>query len=89
VPNHSHLSEGMRIATLLHTELAEQLAMIRASVCSVVVFVLRHSPTKAFRVEVVDELVTEFQKLERQSCLEKPFMRVCALILGPPSGRPD
>jgi hypothetical protein len=35
----------------------------------------------------VDELVTEFRKHEeRQSCLEKPGMRVCDLIIGPPSG---
>jgi hypothetical protein len=42
--------------------MAEQFAMLRAAVSSTAESVLEHSPTKAFRVFVVDELATEFQK---------------------------
>jgi hypothetical protein len=43
---------------------------------------------EAFRVDVVDELVTKFQRQQEQcSRLEKSGARVCDLILGPPSGR--
>jgi hypothetical protein len=39
-----------------------------------------------FRMEVVDEMVAEFQKQEeRRSWLERPSARVYDLILGPPS----
>jgi hypothetical protein len=48
-------------------------------------FMLRRSPTEAFRVEVVDEMVAKFRKQEEQcSRLERPDMRVCDLFLGPP-----
>jgi hypothetical protein len=41
---------------------------------------------ETFWVEVVDELVAEFRKKEdRWLHLEKPDVRVCDLILGPPS----
>jgi hypothetical protein len=57
-------------------------------VSSAVEFVLERSPTEALRVEVVDELVDKFEKQEeRRSRLEKTSVRVCDLILGPPSGR--
>jgi hypothetical protein len=39
-------------------------------------------------VEVVGELVDEFRKLEeRHSQLERPGVRICDLLLGPPPGR--
>jgi hypothetical protein len=44
----SHLSEGMRIATLYHTKMVEELAALRAVISSVAVFVLGCSPTKPF-----------------------------------------
>jgi hypothetical protein len=57
-------------------------------VSSAVEFVLERSPTEALQVEVVDELVDKFEKQEeRRSRLEKTSVRVCDLILGPPSGR--
>jgi hypothetical protein len=57
-------------------------------VSSTVEFVLERSPTEALQVEVVDELVDKFEKQEeRRSRLEKTSVRVCDLILGPPSGR--
>jgi hypothetical protein len=60
----SHLSEGMRIAILCHTELVEQLAALQLTMCSAVQSVLRCSPTKSLRVDIVDELVTVFWKQE-------------------------
>jgi hypothetical protein len=50
-----HLSEGMRISLVRHTEMAEQLIMLRVVVSSTAQSVLRHSPTEAFRVDVVDK----------------------------------
>jgi hypothetical protein len=82
------VSEGMQIPTLHHTEIAEQLAVLREVVSSTTEFMNRHSPTKVLQVEVVDELVAVFQKQEEwHSCLEKPGMRFCDLILGPCVGQ--
>jgi hypothetical protein len=58
----SHLSEGMRIAVLLHTKMAEQLAALRAAVSFAAHSMLGHSPTEALRVDVVDELIAKFWK---------------------------
>jgi hypothetical protein len=60
----NHLSEGMRITTLCHIEMAIDLATIRMMVSSVVEFMLGHLPDETFRVEVVDKVVAEFRKLE-------------------------
>jgi uncharacterized protein CbrC (UPF0167 family) len=49
---------------------------------------LGHSPNDTFRVEVVGELIAEFQKLEeRCSQFEWPATRICDLLLGTPPGR--
>jgi hypothetical protein len=56
-----HLSEGMRLATLHHTKMAKELAMFWAVVSSTAESVLGCSPGDTTRVEVVGELVTEFQ----------------------------
>jgi hypothetical protein len=49
---------------------------------------LRHSPTAAFQVDVVDELVAEFRtQEERCSHLDKFGVGVCDLILRLPSGQ--
>jgi hypothetical protein len=83
----SHLSEGMRIATLCHTKMAEELAALRAAISSVAVFVLGCSPNEAFWVEV-DELIAKFLKqVEWRSLLERPSTSVCDIILGPPFGQ--
>jgi hypothetical protein len=80
----NHLSEKMRLAALRHTEMARELTMLRAVVSSAVESVLGHSLDKIFHVEVVGELVAEFQRLEeRHSRLERPTMRICDLLLGP------
>jgi hypothetical protein len=78
----------MQITTLRHIEMAGALAVLRAVVSSIVEVALCRSPNKTFQVEVVSELVAEFQKLEEwSSFLEQPGVRICDLLLGPPSGR--
>jgi hypothetical protein len=62
----SHLSEGMQIAALHHAKMAKQLVMLWAAVASAMEFVLVCSPTQTFQVEVVDDLVAEFQKQEER-----------------------
>jgi hypothetical protein len=45
-----HLSEGMWFATLHHTEMARELAMLWAVVSSAMESMLGHSPSDTFRV---------------------------------------
>jgi hypothetical protein len=59
-----HLSKGMRLAILYHTEMVGELAVFRAVVSSAIASVLGHSPGDTAHAEVVVELVTEFQKVE-------------------------
>jgi hypothetical protein len=62
--------------------------MLQVVVSSVVDCVLRRSPTETLRVDIVNEMVVVFQKQEEQrSHLKKSSVRVCDLILGPPSVR--
>jgi hypothetical protein len=78
----------MRIAALGHTEMVRELATLRLVVSFAMELALWCSPDETFRVEVVGELVAEFQKLEeRCSRLEWPRMRICDLLLGPLSSR--
>jgi hypothetical protein len=56
----NHLSEGMWIATLHHTKMAGELAMLQAAVSSTMEPMLGCSPDETFRMEVVDKLVAEF-----------------------------
>jgi hypothetical protein len=58
----NHLSEGMQITTLCHTEMAGELAALHAAVSSTMEFTLGRSPNGTFRVEIVDELVAKFQR---------------------------
>jgi hypothetical protein len=84
----NHLWEGMRIAALHHTKMAEQLVGLRVAVSSTAEFVFGCLRTEELQVEVADELVSEFRKLEEwQSRFEKPDVRVCNLILGSPFGQ--
>jgi hypothetical protein len=55
-----HLSEGMRLAALRHTEMAGELAVLWAAVSSTTESVLGRSPNNTFRLEVVGELAVEF-----------------------------
>jgi hypothetical protein len=84
----NQLSEGMQIAALCHTEMARELIVLWVVASSTVELVLGHSPDETFRLEVVGELVAEFQKLEeRRSRLERPGARVYDLLLLPPHGQ--
>jgi hypothetical protein len=78
----------MRHVALRHTEMAGELGALQAVVSSAMESVLGHSLNDTFSVEVLGELVVEFWKLEkRRSQLERPAMRICDLLLGPPPGR--
>jgi hypothetical protein len=55
----NHLSEGMRIAALCHTEMAGEPAALRAMVSSTMELMLRCSPDETFWVEVVGELMAK------------------------------
>jgi hypothetical protein len=78
----------MRIAALCHTEMAEELAVLRATASSTAEFTLGRSHNEAFQVEIVDEVVAEFRRqVEWRSCLKMLGVRVCDLILRPPSSR--
>jgi hypothetical protein len=82
------LSEGMQIAALYHTKMAEELAMLWAVVSSTTKFELGRSRNETFRAEVVDDLVAKFWRQDEWSaCLERPRARVCDLILGAASDR--
>jgi hypothetical protein len=84
----NHLSEGMRIAALRHTEMVGELAALRAAVSSTMEMALGRSPDETFQVEIVGELVAEFRKLEGQcSRLEQLGVRIYDLLLGPPPSR--
>jgi hypothetical protein len=84
----NHLSEGMHIAALCRTEMVGKLAVLQATVSSTMELALGHSPDETFRVEVVGELVAEFQKLEEQcSWLERRGTSICDLLLGSPPGQ--
>jgi hypothetical protein len=61
-----HLSEGMRLAALRHTEMVRELATLPAMVSSATESVLGCSPNDTFRVELVGKLAVKFQKPEEQ-----------------------
>jgi hypothetical protein len=80
-----HLLEGMWSTAIRHTEMVWRLATVRVAVSSTAQFVLGRSPSKAFWVDVVDEMLIEFQEQAEQcSSLVNSGTRVCDLILGPP-----
>jgi hypothetical protein len=59
-----HLSKGMWLAALHHTKMDGELPMIQAVVSFAMESTLGRKPNDTFHVEVVGELVAEFQKLE-------------------------
>jgi hypothetical protein len=80
-----HLSEGMQLVALHHTEMVRELAAFWAVVSSTTESTLGCSPNDTFHVEIVGELVATFQKLEEQrSWLERPTVRIYDLLLGLP-----
>jgi hypothetical protein len=54
------MSEGMRITSLCHAEMARELAAFQAAVSSTAEFTLECLPNETFSVEVEDELIAEF-----------------------------
>jgi hypothetical protein len=54
----------MRVAALRHTEVVGELAMLWVVVSSATVLVLGRLLDETFRVEVMDELVAKFWRLE-------------------------
>jgi hypothetical protein len=50
----------MRIAIICHTEMVRQLNVLWTAMSSATQSMLVRSPTKAFRTDVVDEMLTEF-----------------------------
>jgi hypothetical protein len=78
----------MWLVALLHIEMAGELATIQVAVSSIMKSALGRSPNEIFCMEVVGELVAEFQRMEeRRSRLEQPAVRIYDLVLGPPPGR--
>jgi hypothetical protein len=74
----------MWVAAIRHIEMAEELAVLRVAVTSTVELVLGHSPDETFQVEITDELVAQFCKLEVLcSRHEQPDARICDLLFGP------
>jgi hypothetical protein len=74
------LMEGMWATGLRYTEVAGELAAIRATVSFVAKLLLGRSPDETFWVEVMDKLE------ELCSQLEHAGTRICDLLLGPPLG---
>jgi hypothetical protein len=56
----------MQITALHHIEMDEEVGTLQTVVSSAAEFVLGLSPDETFWVEVVDELVAKFQKLEER-----------------------
>jgi hypothetical protein len=76
---------GIWAAVLHHTKMVGGLATLRAAVSSATGSVLGRSPAETSRVEVMEELVAKFWRLEEMcSWLEQPNARICDLLLGPP-----
>jgi hypothetical protein len=78
----NHLFEKMWAASICHIEMAGELAALQTTVTSVAESMLGCSPDETFRVEIMDELVTQFQKLE-DLCLrlERPDVKIYDLLL--------
>jgi hypothetical protein len=54
----------MWLVALLHIEMAGELATIQVAVSSIMKSALGRSPNEIFCMEVVGELVAEFQRME-------------------------
>jgi hypothetical protein len=78
----NHLLERMLVAAICHIEMVGELATFGAAVTSATELVLGCSLDETFWVEIMDELVAQFQKLEELcSRLEQPDARICDLLL--------
>jgi hypothetical protein len=78
----NHLLERMRAAAIRHIAMVGELATLQVAVTSAVELVLGRTPNETFRVEIVDELVAQFWKLEELcSRLERPGAKIYDLLL--------
>jgi hypothetical protein len=76
----------MQFTTLRDTEMAGELTVLRAAVSSTVDLVLGRSPGETSQVEVVNELVAKFQRLEELSSRLEGFGAwIYTLLVGPPT----
>jgi hypothetical protein len=83
----SRLSVRMWATALRHAGVVRELTMLRAVVSSAIELVLGCSPDETTWVDVMNELTTNFQRLEQLcSRLEGSGMRIYSLLLGPPPG---
>jgi hypothetical protein len=72
----------MWATTMCHTEMAGELATLQVAVTSAVELVLGCLPDETFLVEITDELVAQFRKLEELcSRLERPSVMIYDLLL--------
>jgi hypothetical protein len=75
----------MRATALRHTGVVEEFTMLQATVSTTAELVLGRSLDETSRVEIMNELIAKFQKLEELcSRLEGHGKRICRLLLGPP-----
>jgi hypothetical protein len=81
----SDMLARMWASALHHTEMAGELAALWAAVSSTMELVVGCSPNETFRVEVANEMVAEFRRLE-ELCLqlEGTGMKICNLLLRSP-----
>jgi hypothetical protein len=56
----THLSEVTQIVIIRFAKMGRQLATLQMPVSSVAQSVLGHSPTEAFRVDIVDKMFAKF-----------------------------
>jgi hypothetical protein len=87
IPGHTYYEDSV-LAKNCHPKVVGELATLRAVVSFVAELVLGNSPDETFWVEVMDELVAEFRRLE-ELCLrlERRGTRICDLLLGLPFGQ--
>jgi hypothetical protein len=84
--------ERVRATIICHIEMVGELAALRAVVTSAAELVLGHSPNESFLVEIVDELVAQFCKLD-ELCSRHEDLRRAPLtatrlgLMGRPSRR--
>jgi hypothetical protein len=72
----------MWAATLRHTEMAGELTAVQSAVSSAAELVLVNSPNETSRVELMNDMVTQFRILEELcSRLLGPGAMICVLLL--------
>jgi hypothetical protein len=84
----SHMSTRMQVAALRHTEMVGEVAAFQVSVSSAMELVPGCSSNETFQMEVGNEPISEFWRLEEQcSGLEGAITKICNLLLRLPPGQ--